>query len=334
MQDEDLSLREIAYSVLMFAVLPCAVFMGGAYLYILYFMPLPYAGVALQPGVVYVSARRYETHGLEMLSANGNAIDLAGWSADGIGGLVKPNVTVLVHGYNAQEHKVATYFAGLASFLQSEGKYQGTIIVFDWPAVGTPFDELPTAQRVQLDMHMMGQNRPTQAGYELAMYRIDQSKAESIGAPSFLALIDALSKTGGRSRTIDVVAHSMGCYLVAEALKLRPGAAAQMSSMIWLAPDVDQAIVDEPWLRDAVAGLQNGLTVLYSMNDTVLTRLSRIANWSGRLGATGPGSHTPPMKTEFVDMTAELGTANPHTGYLADGGPSAHRIAARIGGAR
>lgn len=328
MQDEDFSLRELAYYVMMFAVLPCAVFTGGAYLYVLYFMPPPYAGVALQPGVVYVSARRFETNGLETLAANGETIDLAPWSTQRLGARLKPSVTVLVHGYNAQEHKVATYFAELASYLQSAGDYRGTVVVFDWPALGVPLDELPTTQRVQLDMQMMGQNRPTQAGYELAMYGLAQRQAQGIGARSFLALLDALSRGG--ARTINVVAHSMGCYLIAEALKLHPATASQIASMIWLAPDVDEDIVDEPWFHEAIAHLRNGLTVQYSQNDTVLTRLSRIANGTRRLGATGLGAHALPPKMEFVDMTAELGTENVHTGYLAKGSASLQRIPKQI----
>jgi pimeloyl-ACP methyl ester carboxylesterase len=332
MPDEDFSLRELAHLMLMFAVLPCAVFTGGAYLYILYFAPLPYEGVALQPGVVYVSARRFETSGLEALAANGEAIDLMPWSAgQPPDARLKPDITVLVHGYNAQEHKVATYFATLASYLRSEDGYGGTVLVFDWPALGVPLDELPTTQRVQLDMNMMGKNRPTQLGYELAMYGLDQRQAHGIGARSFLVLLDALS--AGGARTINVVAHSMGCDLVAEALKLRPATASQVSSVIWLAPDVDEAVVDAPWFHDAVARLQNGLVVQYSQNDTVLTRLSRLANGTRRLGATGQGAHTPPAKMSFVDMTAELGTEKVHTGYLAKGSPSLRRIASEISGA-
>ncbi|WP_072394987.1 alpha/beta fold hydrolase [Hyphomicrobium sp. CS1GBMeth3] len=332
MQDEDLSLWDLAKAVLMFAVLPCAIITGGAYLYVLYLKPPPYAGVTLQPGVVYVSARRFETQGLERLAANGESVDLTPWwPGDQRDTHLKPDVTVLVHGYNAQEHKVATYFTELAAHLQSEGGYDGTIVVFDWPALGTPLDELPTAQRVQLDMNMMGANRPSQASYELAMYGLDQRQAQGIGARSFLALLDLLSTSG--AHTINVVAHSMGCYLVAEALKLRPGAATRIASMIWLAPDIDEAVTDAPWLRTAVDRLQNGLTVLYSRSDTVLTRLSRLANGTERLGATGAGTHTPPSKMVFVDMTAELGTENAHTGYLMRGSSSLQRIARQLSAA-
>ncbi|MCC7252217.1 alpha/beta fold hydrolase [Hyphomicrobium sp.] len=330
MQDEDTSLRSIAGFVVMFGVLPCALFLAGVYLYILYFRPLPYAGVELQPNIVYVSARRFETHGLERLSANGTSIDLAPLTARSLGEHLKPTVTVLVHGYNAQEHKVATYFAGLTSYLLADGKYDGSIVVFDWPALGVPLDELPTAQRVQFEM--MAKNRPYQPGYELGMYGIDQRRAADVGARSFLDLLKALTTT--ENRTINVIGHSMGCYLLAEALKRDPETSSEIAIMNWLAPDIDEAVVEEPWLHTAVGRLRGGIHVYYSRHDTVLTRHSRIANGTARLGATGAGTaHKPPDGMEFVDMTEDLGTGNPHAGYLADGSPSLQRIARQISAA-
>lgn len=326
-QNKDSIVWEVAYYLLMFGVLPCALFTGGAYLYLLYFTPPPYAGVTLEPDVSYVSARRFETHGLETLTVNGKTIDLVPWTADRLDTSLGPTVTVLVHGYNAQEHKVASYFAELTSYLRSNGPYEGAIVVFDWPAAGTPLDELPAAQRIQLDM----QNPASQPGYELAMYGADQQRAADTGARSFLSLIDGLSTAP--ARTIVVIGHSMGCYVLAEAMKRAPSITSRIASMVWLAPDVDQAILDQPWFHTAADRMKGGLHVYFSRNDTVLKRLSRFANGTPRLGATGAGAtRKPPGNVELIDMTADL-PGNAHTGYLAKGSPGLEHVAKQISAA-
>jgi esterase/lipase superfamily enzyme len=333
MGDDETLVRSLARDFILFAVLPCALLTGAAYLYMEYFSPPLYAGVKLQDDVIYVSARRFETHGLEMLAANGAAIDLKPWSTLAVDRGLTPNVTVLVHGYNAQEHKVAGYFADLISHLHADAQHKVSIIVFDWPAVGVPHDELPTGQRLQRDLHMFTKNSPSQPGYELSMYAIDQRRAESVGAQSLLALLASLSDAG--DRTVNVVAHSMGCHLLMHAMQQNPEAFSRVASMTWLAPDVDAAVIDEPWFRNAIEKLRRGLSVHYSHNDTMLTRLSRVANQSPRLGATGAGSSSaPPRKMEFVDMTAELGIENVHAGYLLRGSASARLIARQIVEAR
>jgi esterase/lipase superfamily enzyme len=307
----------------------CAIFTGLAFLYISFFTPLPYAGVKLQKDVVYVSSRRFEANGLEVLSEQDGAVALAPFTGTWSTRPLASSVTLLVHGYNTQEHKIAGYFAGLAEYLMGPSRYTGSIVVFDWPSVGIPFDELTATQRVQRDMQMMVENSFTQPGHELANYLGDKSNAETTGATSLLALLDALASSG--VSTVDVVAHSMGCHLVMHAMQQRPDAFSGVRSMVWLAPDVHQAAVGEPWFRAAVDKLRHGLSVHYSNNDTVLTQISQLANLTRRLGATGPGPQTPPHeKIEFVDMTAELGTEGVHTGYLLRDSASARLIAARL----
>lgn len=244
MQKDESSLWAILAPFLFFGAVSCAVFSGAAYLYILYFSPQPFDGVVLQPGVDYVTARRFETHGLETLRSGDAGIELIPLSETALASKPAQAVTILVHGYNAQEHKVAAYFTDLATYLLTESRYDGTLLVFDWPAVGIPFDELPTSQRIQIEMQ--SGNRPMQPGYELAMYGADQRNAADIGARSFLALLDAVSKTHAPA-PITVIGHSMGCYLLAEALRRDPALASKIASMIWLAPDVGEAVLDEEW---------------------------------------------------------------------------------------
>ncbi len=333
MPNNDSLAREFARAFVVFGVLPCALFTAAAYVYVQVFTPLPYAGVNLQDGVIYVSARRYETHGLEVLAENGATIDLRPWNSVTDGGRLKPGVTVLVHGYNAQEHKVATYFADLVSQVQSDAHSEGSLIVFDWPARGVPFDELPASLRIRLEMQMGDRASPGQLSFDFNMYKGDQRTAETAGAQSFLALLAALSQAG--DRTVHVVAHSMGCYLLTHALKQKPEAFSRVSDLVWLAPDVDEAVVTEPWFRHAIDGLGRGLVVHFSNNDSLLARVSRVANLSRRLGATGAASiGVSHGKIALIDMTGELGTEGVHGGYLKRGSASAQMIAKLIAGPR
>lgn len=296
-----------------------------------YLLPAPYAGVRLEHSVVYVSARRFETHGLELLEDSGTAINLTPWTAAKADAILKPPVAILVHGYNSQEHRIATYFADLIGYLREDARFAGSLLVLDWPARGMPLDELPTSQRVQLEM--MSQNRPTWIGYEGAMYGGDQSTAEGVGSRSLLALLATLPRR--HDGKIHIIAHSMGCYLTMHAMKEQPDTFAGIARMIWLAPDVPATVVSEPWIGNAVARLARGLSVHYSRNDGVLTGASRIANVSSRLGGVGPvpGAHPVP-KLDFVDMTEDLGTGNVHGGYLNRGSTSARWIARELAAAR
>jgi esterase/lipase superfamily enzyme len=329
MPDDDMSARSMARDFLLFIVLPCALLTAIAYVYMAYFAPKPYAGVKLQDGVVYVSARRFETHGLEALTASGDAVEATAWTAPAVARGTPSTATVLIHGYNAQDGKVATYFAALATSLRNNADRSGPLIVFDWPATAVPFDELPTSDRIRRDMYSYTKNTWSQPAYEFNMYRIDQRKAESIGATAIVALL--VSLTERPDTTVHVVAHSMGCYLLARAMQQQPAAFSPVGSMIWLAPDVDATVVDEPWFRQAIGQLRTGLFVHYSRNDTTLTLLSRAANGVPRLGAVGRNAGGSPVpKLEFIDMTVGLGTDDVHAGYLRSSSPSLPLIAEQL----
>ena len=303
--------------------------MAFAYVYMTYFTPKPYAGVKLQDGVVYVSARRFETHGLEALTAAGDAVEAKAWVAPAGARDARSTATVLIHGYNAQEGKVATYFADLAVSLRNDANGSGPVIVFDWPAIAVPHDELPTSDRIRRDMYSFTKNTWSQPAYDFSMYKFDQRKAESVGATALVALLASLTERPGT--TVHVIAHSLGCYLLARAMQQQPAAFSQVGSMIWLAPDVDATAIDEPWFRHVLGKLGTGLFVHYSRNDTTLAVLSRAANGVPRLGAVGRNTSGDPVpKLEFFDLTVDLGTDHVHGGYLRSNSPSLALIAKQL----
>ncbi len=328
-----MSAPSLARDFIFFVVLPCALLTAIAYVYVAYFAPKPYAGVKLQDGVMYVSARRFETHGLEALTAGGNAVETKAWVAPAVARETPSTVTILIHGYNAQEGKVATYFADLTVSLRNDASRSGPLIVFDWPAIAVPHDELPTSDRIRRDMYSYTKNTWSQPAYEFNMYRIDQRMAESVGATALVALLASLTERPGT--TVQILAHSMGCYLLARAMQQQPAAFSRVGSMIWLAPDVDATVVDEPWFRQTLGKLGTGLFVHYSHNDTTLAVLSRAANGIPRLGAMGRNAGGDPIpKLEFLDMTVALGTDDVHGGYLRKNSPSLALIAKQLAGRR
>ena len=310
--------RDLLKIVGLFVVPALAAVMGVAWVAQTFFAPKPYDGARLQAGVTYVSSRQFETAGLQSLSDDGRRITLSAWDAVARQSL-QPRVVVLVHGYNAREEKVGTYFADFVTGLREHARFGGSFLVFDWPSLAVPFDELPTSTRLQYEMRRpQGANQPA---YELTVYGIDRRQALTVGAPSFAALLDDLA--AAKVTRIDVVAHSMGCLVVAAAMQKDPGLLARVHSLVWLAPDVDAAAVAEPWFRAAVASLKGGLAVLHSRNDRLLALHARFANGASRLGAGGPpdGAAVPPRVT-FSDLTEQLGKENVHGAYLARTGPA------------
>lgn len=331
MLNDDIPWVSMVGDFLKFIVLPPTLLVTIAYVQVAYFAPEPYAGVKLQQGVQYASARRFETHGLEALTAAGDKVEAKAWVAPSLDRGARSAATILIHGYNAQDGKVATYFADLAATLRDNPDRSGPLIVFDWPAIAVPFDELPTSDRVRRDMYSYTKNTWSQPAYEFNAYKIDQRKAESVGATAFVALLASLTERP--DTTVHVVAHSMGCYLLARAMQQQTAAFSRVGAMVWLAPDVDATVVDEPWFRQAVSELRIGLFVHYSRNDTTLALLSRAANGVARLGEIGRNAGGGTIaKLAYIDMTLGLGTDDEHGGYLRKGSPSLPLIAKQLTG--
>lgn len=320
---------EITRDFTKFAVPPIILMLFGVWVYYAFFAPKPYGGVKLQENVIYASARRFKENGIEALKQDGQDVKFEDWRSLAASGQIGPDVTIFVHGYNAQEHKVAAYFSDLIGHLQKTARYQGTIIVFDWPAQGVPHDELPTVLRLQRDISMDALNSNSQPAYELSMYKMDQRNAETIGPEAFLALLGSLA--GDPPRRITLIGHSMGCHLLQHALMQNSWAFQRVREMFWLAPDVDVDVLADDSFVGAVDGLQEGLTIHYSAHDNILTGLSTLANGKHRIGAVGLGSHTVATpKIRFADMTSALGSENVHGGYLLAGSASARQIAADL----
>jgi len=282
----------------------------------------PYQGVVLEKDTLYVSARRWEPHGLEQLTQHAGQVRLqpAAPALKALRG--DGEITLFIHGYHASESTVETYFGGLIAHLRGVGAGRGQFMVLDWPSIARHWTELSNKERTAL---AMGSEHP-ERGWEIIQYEADRQMVKRIGTDALLSSLDTLGATNPRRR-VNIVAHSMGCALVAEAMRKRPQSFAAVSKVLWLAPDLKDNALEDAALAPALARIGH-LDVLFSREDNVLKYLSGLLNISKMLGAYGPARPGAlPGNVVAHDLTQALGSDGVHGRYLEKGSASAHAVA-------
>ena len=283
-------------------------------------VPPPYSkGAILQGGVHYVSSRRWKERGLEWLNPEGKDIGLVSEPPNGIGG----DVTIFVHGFNSPENRVASYYKDLISHLQKTPGYKAQPIVYDWPSRARHWTELSTWERFAYTQEGISQ---PELSWEIAQYVGDAMWARNEGAPGLIALLEMLAGENGK-RKIDIIAHSMGCLVVAEAMRRNQKAFRGVRLVFWLAPDLPYDVLEDKKVKRGLAEIER-LHVMYSGNDAVLKRLSAALHLSGMLGSSGPADPVDvPANVVVHDFTEVLGTKDVHSSYKAAGSAPAKMIA-------
>jgi len=172
-----------------------------------------------------------------------------------IEGIGPSEAVVFVHGFNMSFDDSAVRFAQIVWDLQ----YKGLPVLFSWPSRGAVID-----------------------------YAYDRDSA--LGArDAFLDLLSNLRDTHKIS-TVHVIAHSMGNFLVLDALtRVAKSPSPAMGQLIMAAPDVDrdQFVQEIPKIRQFF----RGLTLYASSADKALTVSMRVAGGIPRAGdvpAEGP----------------------------------------------
>lgn len=283
----------------------------------------PFPNITLQRDVIYVTGRKWpiveritEQPHLRMLEQTAGDIALIPNFASHL--KPSPEVTILIHGFSAPEQDLVSYFADIVGVLKAE-RPVGTSVVYDWPSTAVRFD-----MAVDIELRAMnsgGQNRgglayviPTrQAGWELAMYAGDREKARGDGAPGLVRLI-SLIREHMRPGRLNIVAHSMGSYVVMEAMRESPGQMKGLHHVVLLAPDLPIQALDAPTTKDVLATAAS-VHVFHSRNDVILG-YSESANRDKSLGRHGPPDAGRSTNVNAHDMTEALGTADVHGKYL------------------
>lgn len=274
-----------------------------------------YEGVTLDAGVQYASARRWDDHGLEWLTQRGTQVEFQQRLPVTQAMEEAKKITILIHGYHAPDTSIATYFEGLVTYLISVKGYGSPIIVFDWPSNARHWEELSNNERIALTQ--LGSKNPP-LSWETGEYAADSILAKSTGVDALIELIKSLS-VDRPDRKFNIVAHSMGCLVVLEAIKKNPQMLSSVQTVVWLAPDLMDDVLEDPAFAKGLSNLEK-LNIFYSNNDSILAFLSRILHLSishPMLGSHGPSNiNELPDNVVPYDLSDVLGKEGVHSRYL------------------
>jgi len=187
-------------------------------------------------------------------------------------------LVILIHGYaNPEKQTFGQYASEIGTNtspgLMATNGFQGSVIGYDWPSFETP------------------------ASGPLQQYVGDLNAARNIGAPALADFLGRLTAAlAGRDIRVNLMAHSMGNFVMREMLVENPGLASALDNIVSFAPDLPQADLERPDVKAAGDALSGNWFVYWAQADFVLMTLSNLANiilsneqWDGqRLGQQGP----------------------------------------------
>ncbi|MGE7469205.1 alpha/beta hydrolase [Bosea sp. NPDC003192] len=176
---------------------------------------------------------------------------------------------IFVHGFNTTFDQSLYRAAQIVWDLQ----YQNLSILFSWASMG-----------------------------DVLRYEFDQQSA-MVARDSFIELLRILRTEHGISR-VNVVAHSMGNYLVLDALAAQANSAnaPRISELIMAAPDIDRDLFRS--VAPAVRSLVDGLTLYASSADKALAASKVYAGGIPRAGDVPEEGPVTMSGMETIDATA------------------------------
>ncbi len=214
------------------------------------------------------------------------------------------DVLVYVHGFNTSYDEARFRLAQIVT----DGRFGGVPVLFTWPAASNLLD------------------------YEAAKESAAASR-DALGK-----LLQQLAVTPGVGR-IQIVAHSMGTWLVMEALRETaiagsPDLNARLGNVMLAAPDIDLSV-----FRAQIARLDaSHISVLVSANDRALSISKTLAGNRQRVGALDPRNANDRATLEHLgvkvyDLQAESAGFIGHDTY-ADAPDVVRQLGAQIGAPR
>jgi esterase/lipase superfamily enzyme len=151
------------------------------------------------------------------------------------------------------------------------------------------------------------------------LYDLGRRNAEGKGSDALIELVESVFVANGGQR-IDIVAHSLGCHLVLEAIKKKPELASRIRELVLLAPAVHYAALEDQRISLAITQLSR-IHVYYSRHDSILRIFASFRHASPMLGAIGPKSPSLlPSNITVHDVTEKLGNRDVHGSYLRTNG--------------
>lgn len=190
-------------------------------------------------------------------------------------------LVIVVHGYNNLEVEAFSQYASVSGLggspdsLPAHG-FGGSIVGYDWPSFGS---------------HSLA------LWNQFGVYKHDLDAAREIAVPALCDFLDRLtSALVGRNIRINLLAHSMGNFVVSRVLMMNPSLASRLDNIISFAPDILQTDLERPEVVEAAAALAGCWFIYWAQADFILLTASDWANillgseqWGGwRLGQEGP----------------------------------------------
>jgi pimeloyl-ACP methyl ester carboxylesterase len=187
-------------------------------------------------------------------------------------------LAILIHGYANPEAATFSQYAkeidtNTSPGLMAANGFQGSVIGYDWPSFDTP------------------------ASGRLQQYVGDLNAARNIGAPALADFLSRLTAAlAGRNVRVNLMAHSMGNFVMREMLVENPDLVSGLDNIVSFAPDLPQSDLLRPDVEAVSDALSGNWFVYWAQADFVLLTLSNLANiilgseqWGGeRLGQQGP----------------------------------------------
>ncbi len=314
------------------------------------------------PEFAYVSSRRLAQKGLIWLKSGpgGSVIEADGPPADTSSA---KQFVILVHGYHSPSEQIAAYFHELIVALQRDGAAGSAFVVYDWSSTAVEpgdwllvreYERRQEIERRQLERrqlteslirtdginmehdHAMERFEEEEAvatglvqdgmAWNVDSYLYDREQAETTGADGLVRLISRLRQLNPQAE-VDVIAHSMGCFVTEQAVERMAASAPVIHKMIWLAPDVRYDLFEDAKARAAFAAVEH-LSIFYSRHDGVLYLAPREGG-NYRMGRAGPKAASDPPNVTSVDLTDTLDAvldsprAKPSKGLMFDPGDTA-----------
>jgi esterase/lipase superfamily enzyme len=177
-------------------------------------------------------------------------------------------VAFLIHGYNNTYEDALDFFTKI---INNTHKQYDQFICYLWPG-GDDFWEYDQARFI-----VTGEILPRR-------------------------LSSVLKKVSSHARNTDVIAHSMGCRLILEALKLP--CSSKIGNLFMLAPAVDDESIDKGEKYAQAIQKTDRTYVFYSRADPVENLVYPIAEWDLALGGHGPDDkELLPKKVKCIDCS-------------------------------
>ena len=163
------------------------------------------------------------------------------------------SVLVFIHGYNTSHQEAVFRAAGFAADLRSAA---GAMVAFSWPS------------------------RATLTGYVADRESVTYSRDYLERVLNEIARIPGV-------RSINLVAHSLGCWLAAETLRQaklddRSPFLKKLNQVVLLSPDIDVDVFRTQ--LDVIGKLSPPIIVVISKNDRALATSQRVAGGVSRVG--------------------------------------------------